>query len=186
MSVDDVFADPLHTSADAAAVPRGPRWRALPALLAAACVIAVATVAVLARAGGHGAVTGAPNEVSCPSSYPAAADMAAHSVGSDASQRLVPIEPPRSAVVCAYLGGGRGLSGTRTVSDGLSRLASELTWEPPAPPAGSWCATYAATTDGDNYLLLLDYGHATQCGCRCRQSLRGEHQRTVHDRHQSP
>lgn len=106
--------------------------------------------------------------------------------GFDAGSHLVPVVIPNSAVVCAYLADKRpeiagqqpasALTGTREITGGLDAFADlgEL------PAAGDpWaCTSILLPTDGDYYLVGLNYDHASVWvsapGNHCRGSSNGD------------
>ena len=76
----------------------------------------------------------------------------------DAATGFIPLDTPAHAIVCAYPHGNHGkLTGTRTLDGDLSTIPADLAWLPPARPDKHPCASYAAVTDGDYYLMALSY-----------------------------
>lgn len=81
--------------------------------------------------GGGGRVT----SLACPAKYARRAPWVP--AGLDGRSRLVPRKMPSSALICAYAGSntarqqaGWALSGRRSLSGGLARLAGQFTWPP--------------------------------------------------------
>jgi hypothetical protein len=146
----------------------------LAAVAAAACVLVVATVALLVSHRGHHQVPAplASHQTqpvtpipSCPAELPAGAPSywtPQRAKGVDATKRFVPLETPTDAVVCSYLHGGRGkLTGTRTLdSDYLSTIPADLAWLPPESDKQP-CTFILQATDGDYYLMALTYRGGT-------------------------
>lgn len=106
---------------------------------------------------------------SCPAGYSGKAPWVPSApTVAGASARLVPEQPPTSAVICAYGLGATGpysatvpLSGGKVLTVGLARLASDLSKLPSAPPAGQLvCSTDSATRV--NYLVGLSYPGGTE------------------------
>ena len=79
--------------------------------------------------------------------------------GVDGTSRLVPAQPPASAILCQYrLGvGAKGvLSGQRQLT-GLADLAADLHWLPRKLPGQQHGCSAVGSTFVDNYLLGLHY-----------------------------
>ena len=115
--------------------------------------------------------TGRRSQVSaptCPRTVPAAArggrDLWVPAVarGFDGAARLVPLQAPARAIVCAYIGprSPAGKSGSVLLTGDLSGVMNDLAWVPPAPAAGA-CTDNLLLTDGDYYLIGLSYLGAT-------------------------
>ena len=88
--------------------------------------------------------------------------------GVDGRSRLVPRKTPSSALICAYAGSntarqqaGWALSGRRSLTGGLARLAGQLTWQPRRLPGQKIACTLVGGPQ-TNYLIGLRYpGGAT-------------------------
>ena len=115
--------------------------------------------------------TGQRSQVSalaCPKTVPAAArggrDLSVPAVprGFDGAARLVPLQAPARAIVCAYIEprSPAGKSGSVLLAGDLSGVMNDLAWVPPAPAVGA-CTDNLLLTDGDYYLIGLSYPGAT-------------------------
>ena len=106
--------------------------------------------------------------LACPRTVPAAGrggrDLWVPAVprGFDGAARLVPLQAPARAIVCAYIGprSPAGKSGSVQLTGDLSGVMNDLAWVPPAPAAGA-CTSNLLLTDGDYYLIGLSYPGAT-------------------------
>jgi hypothetical protein len=107
--------------------------------------------------------------LACPAKYVRQAPwVPARPAGVDGRSRLVPRKTPSSALICAYAGSntarqqaGRALSGRRSLSGGLARLAGQLTWQPRRRPGQKIACTLIGGPQ-TNYLIGLSYpGGAT-------------------------
>jgi hypothetical protein len=185
--IEDVVPEATHAH-DAPAHPTAgfrsrtaQRRRATPWLAVAAaavCVLVVATVALLVtnRGNHHTPALFAP--LASHQSHPVApirscpAEMPAHAPtywiprppkGIDVAKRLVPLETPTRAVVCAYLHGSHGkITGARTLDGDLSTIPADLAWLPPvSQPDQQPCRSMLELTDGDYYLMALSYPGGT-------------------------
>jgi hypothetical protein len=84
--------------------------------------------------------------------------------GVDGHTQLAPRQAPARVVVCAYIGPGSpaGVSGSVVLTGDLAGVASDLSWAPPAIPGhGRPCALNLLPTDGDYYLIGLNYPTGT-------------------------
>ena len=114
------------------------------------------------------AVTAAPvSALACPNTVPAGRGgrdlwVPAVPLGFDGAARLVPLQAPARAIVCAYIGprSPAGKSGSALLTDDLSGVMNDLAWVPPAPAAGA-CTSNLLLTDSDYYLIGLSYPGAT-------------------------
>jgi hypothetical protein len=108
----------------------------------------------------------------CPSDYDGSGSVPwvpRSPAGIEGSDRLVPEDTPTSAVICAYVNPasitsdpGGPLSGTRTLTSGLSTLAVDLAWSPRLlPDQGIGCAGVGLTPE-PGYLLGLTYPTGTE------------------------
>lgn len=85
------------------------------------------------------------NARTCPKSVPAAArggtDLWVPAVprGFNGAARLVPLQVPARAIVCAYIGprSPAGKSGSVVLTGDLSGVMNDLAWVPPAPAPGA-------------------------------------------------
>ncbi len=115
-------------------------------------------------------VTAAPvSALACPKTVPAGRGVTqwdqwvpAVPLGFDGAARLVPLQVPARAIVCAYIGprSPAGKSGSVLLTGDLSGVMNDLAWVPPAPAAGA-CTSNLLLTDGDQYLIGLSYSGAT-------------------------
>jgi hypothetical protein len=146
---------------------RRAQW--LAATAAAACVLVVAAVALLVshrgdRSPAPGALTKPPSVtpiLSCPAQIPGGATrgywIPQSPKGIDVASRLLPLETPTHAVICAYLHDNRGrLTGTRPLGGDLATIPADLAWLPPWSD-NQPCPSYLATTDDDSYVMALSY-----------------------------
>jgi hypothetical protein len=184
--IEDALREAMHaqdthapTTADfhfrAPEVRRASPWLAVSA--AAACVLVVATVALfVSNRGNRGnqvpppLASRQPHPVapirSCPAEMPAHAPtywIPQPPKGIDAAKRFVPLKTPTTALVCAYLPRThRKLTRARTLDgDHLPAIPADLAWLPPAHPDKQPCASFAALTDGEYYLMALSYPGGT-------------------------
>jgi hypothetical protein len=154
-----------------ARVQRRRRRLAMTASVAAAVVAAAGVPAGLALTGGgpgrtHGPAN--PGSLSCPDAYEGAPPWVPDKpTGVDGASRLVPLQPPLRALVCAYDGSnmaattsGWTLSGSRTLTRDLDRLAEDLAWLP-RQLAGQQIACTAVGGPQTNFAVGLIYPGAT-------------------------
>ena len=113
--------------------------------------------------------TGQAARLSCPARYAKQAPwVPAKPAGVDGRSRLVPLQTPRSALICAYAGSntakrkaGWTRSGRRSLSGGLAGLAQQLSWQPRQIPGDQIVCTLVGGAQ-TNYLVGLTYpGGAT-------------------------
>jgi hypothetical protein len=143
-------------------------------VVAAAAVVVVAVVVVAVVAGvwaARGPSHNAPatksipvRAMSCPSVYAGRAPwVPAKPTGVDTHARLVPPQPPATALICAYDGVNGSsrqrnwaLTGQRQLAGELGRISAELSWLPRnAPDAKYACGAVAGRQV--NYLIGLAY-----------------------------
>ncbi len=158
-------------------VPVAPRVAGrLPRRIAAIVGTAVVLAGVIATFGVHSQIshrssgtTIAPNPATalqCPTSTGKGIGVLpwvpAKPQGVDGSSRMVPLQVPSSVVVCAYIppGSPGGRSGSKVLSGDLQGVVDDLGWVPPVLRGASGaCADVLLVTDGDSYLIGLNYGH---------------------------
>jgi hypothetical protein len=168
---------PTSFSLPSAGVARRRRsWRWIAPLAAAAAIALIATLIVVisSRRSPSAVSSSRPATVAdCPASYnlePAKPWVPALPHGAESAQRLAPLQPPTSAVVCGYnqtapsaSANSLGLYAT-TVLDANARaaLVAQLSWTPPAhaPFAAPCPAMLPGSRVG--YLLELRVGEDTE------------------------
>jgi hypothetical protein len=166
----------LLRSLEQASPPRRRGWYIPLTIAAAVAAVVVGSAWAGGVLGGHRQApatvlggTGLVPRLSCPANY---ADQApwvpATPTGADGRSRLVPPRTPSSALVCAYRGSntakrqaGWVLSGRRSLTGGLARLAGQLSWQPRRLPGQQTGCTLIGGPQ-TNYLIGLTYpGGAT-------------------------
>ena len=148
------------------------RRRSLIATETAAVVVlaVVATLVAIGSSRGHSrhqvagpVLTGPVAVLTCPEVFGGKPPwVPAGPTGVDGHSRLVPVDVPARALVCAYPGtnyekkqSGWKLGSGRTLSAGLDRLAAELTWLPRGRARGGVCSAVGGPQT--DYLIGLSY-----------------------------
>jgi hypothetical protein len=144
--------------------PRRPGW-ILPAAAAAVVLLVAGALLGLRAAAKSSPTTATTKALTCPKAYgqPDKTWVPSLPRGVDVVDRLVPTAIPATATVCHYAsphdepGGGRKLSGQRTLRAGLAALRDLLTNAAPETRNPLLCLAIGYAGDHDNYLLGLTY-----------------------------
>jgi hypothetical protein len=139
------------------------------AALACAALLVAGVIGLVSLSRGSSSIAPATAQsLTCPAT--ASHGVPATPSGVNGKARLVPVETPTRVVVCAYIaprspefkGSPVATSGAVTLTGNLAGVATDLTWVPPSIPGQQEsCTSNLAATDGDEYLIGLNYSGAT-------------------------